>query len=675
MLLGRAAEAARNEDWASVRELVAAILRFDAENSDAKTFLEMANATPSSDVRPPDRVPPPTPRFSPSPGTLPESYPRPDRSDFIRFRRKAPSNEVVDIGWSEGVFETGRPYRVEYWQQDGVTYASFIFSTVGLENEAESRLRELLTDEGLLEIIAADRQQKQSPYRGAAQFIDAATNRMWKVNVVLRDETGAIADCAPEIHPYPREASADLSEVDLSYEEALVNVEEMLMEAEAEAMRDIHRALDSTEAFDVSEKTELRLREVVDLARDAGTQEGLGTAAKALFRLGSVLRELGRPIDDVLAVYREAVDLSREAEIPQGLERAGRVLANVANDLEELGHPLGEIVSAREEAEALLRSAVTLGRQADDSSGSETAASALFRLGLMFDKANRPLEDLASIFTDAAALGRKARTPSGLALAAAALTNLGVTLHKLRRPAIDIRSALMEAARLGRESGLPQGLSAANSALSILELLLPRAERPLRGVEAPYAGDDTVWNQAFFAYRTWANLNSSADVPPGTRYFTVPLGQWVNAQRLMHANGRLLPRRFALLDEFGFIWDAETGEISETSTLATRSPIPAPRTPSSTSPSEVAESVGPADRSRSASFAPWRMFREQFSSDFRVRLIVVVALAVGGVFGASFLLEAIAPDSERAVVVLTRFLGIPVCLALWALLVGGDESE
>ncbi len=108
MLLGRAAEAARNEDWASVRELVAAILRFDAENPDAKIFLEMANAPPALDVQPSDRIPPTSSRLSSSPGDLPESYPRPDRSDFIRYRRKAPSNEVVDIGWSEGVFETGR---------------------------------------------------------------------------------------------------------------------------------------------------------------------------------------------------------------------------------------------------------------------------------------------------------------------------------------------------------------------------------------------------------------------------------------------------------------------------------------------------------------------------------------------------------------------------------------
>ena len=270
MLLGRAAEAARNEDWASVRELVAAILRFDAENPDAKIFLEMANAPPALDVQPSDRIPPTSSRLSSSPGDLPESYPRPDRSDFIRYRRKAPSNEVVDIGWSEGVFETGRPYRVEYWQQDGVTYASFIFSTVSLENAAESGLRDLLTDEGLIEIIAADRQQTQSPYRGAAQFFDAATNRMWKVNVVLRDEAGAVAECTPEIHPYPREASADLSEVDLSYEEALVSLEETLTEADAELMRDIDRALDSTETFDATEEAGLRFAR----SRRSGSRRG-----------------------------------------------------------------------------------------------------------------------------------------------------------------------------------------------------------------------------------------------------------------------------------------------------------------------------------------------------------------------------------------------------------------
>ncbi len=98
----------------------------------------------------------------------------------------------------------------------------------------------------------------------------------------------------------------------------------------------------------------------------------------------------------------------------------------------------------------------------------------------------------------------------------------------------------------------------------------------------------------------------------------------------MHANGRLLPRRFALLEEFGFIWNTDTGKVSKTSTLATRSPVPVPQTPSPPTPSEVAKSAEPAERELPAGFAPWRMFRERFRSDFRVRLIVVVTLAVGG---------------------------------------------
>lgn len=41
----------------------------------------------------------------------------PDRSDLVPNFRPTDENDVVDVGWCNGVLSDGRPYRAEYWEQ------------------------------------------------------------------------------------------------------------------------------------------------------------------------------------------------------------------------------------------------------------------------------------------------------------------------------------------------------------------------------------------------------------------------------------------------------------------------------------------------------------------------------------------------------------------------------
>jgi hypothetical protein len=69
------------------------------------------------------------------------AYPKPDRSNVPRNFTKTPENDVIDVGWQEGVLKDGRPFHGEYWAQDQVGVMTFFFSTVGIENSTKKKSR------------------------------------------------------------------------------------------------------------------------------------------------------------------------------------------------------------------------------------------------------------------------------------------------------------------------------------------------------------------------------------------------------------------------------------------------------------------------------------------------------------------------------------------------------
>ena len=61
--------------------------------------------------------------------------------------------EVCNIGYKEGVFEDGRPYRIEEWSSYGVDTVTIFISKIDLENLAEKGVKKYLLDNHLIEII------------------------------------------------------------------------------------------------------------------------------------------------------------------------------------------------------------------------------------------------------------------------------------------------------------------------------------------------------------------------------------------------------------------------------------------------------------------------------------------------------------------------------------------
>src|ERR1700689_1326159 len=116
------------------------------------------------------------------------TYPKPDRSDFKPHLSKTPENEILDLGWQEGVLKDGRPFRGEFWCQDQISMITFFFSTMGLENASQEDMESLLTSENLIQFKAGRRDVR------AVKIKDASGNEMWSVNVLVGDDEGTFVE-------------------------------------------------------------------------------------------------------------------------------------------------------------------------------------------------------------------------------------------------------------------------------------------------------------------------------------------------------------------------------------------------------------------------------------------------------------------------------------------------
>jgi hypothetical protein len=71
-------------------------------------------------------------------------YPQIDRGNFIPVPHE-------DMGWSEGQFKNGRPFRVECWAQNEYTYLTFFLSVQGIEGATENDLKDMLVSDGIVD--------------------------------------------------------------------------------------------------------------------------------------------------------------------------------------------------------------------------------------------------------------------------------------------------------------------------------------------------------------------------------------------------------------------------------------------------------------------------------------------------------------------------------------------
>jgi hypothetical protein len=125
------------------------------------------------------------------------THPKPDRSDYLPTTTKTPDNDVLDLGWNEGFFADGRPYRMECWAQDGITGLTFFFSTENFEQMSNEGFAALLEREGL---VTFRPDTKKSAY--AMPFTESAGNGMWSLNVVVGDEYNMYADANTPVLGY-----------------------------------------------------------------------------------------------------------------------------------------------------------------------------------------------------------------------------------------------------------------------------------------------------------------------------------------------------------------------------------------------------------------------------------------------------------------------------------------
>lgn len=131
------------------------------------------------------------------------TYPKPDRSRFTPNRVKTEANDTLDIGWAEGVMRDGRPWRAESWCQDQVTFLTFFFSALGLEQATNADLTALLKAEDLVRYTGDEGES----YTGGRLIMDDAGQDIWEVVVVIGDDELYVSS-SPKLRPYPKVATA-----------------------------------------------------------------------------------------------------------------------------------------------------------------------------------------------------------------------------------------------------------------------------------------------------------------------------------------------------------------------------------------------------------------------------------------------------------------------------------
>ena len=127
------------------------------------------------------------------------TYPKPDRSDFKPHLSKTPENEILDLGWQEGVLTDGRPFKGEFWCQDQISMITFFFSTVGLENISKEEMERLLESEDLIKFKPGPRSVR------VEKFKDASANEMYSVNVMVGDDEETLVEGGRPMNGYRRD--------------------------------------------------------------------------------------------------------------------------------------------------------------------------------------------------------------------------------------------------------------------------------------------------------------------------------------------------------------------------------------------------------------------------------------------------------------------------------------
>jgi hypothetical protein len=124
------------------------------------------------------------------------AYPRPDRSGYRLNLVQESDSDWLDLGWNEGVFGDGRPFRMEVWKQSGMTGAHFFFSTRDLDDLTSDSCCDLLERESLVQFSPTSRRVK------VIRGFDTIGQSVWAVMVLFGDANGRYANPGIEMVPY-----------------------------------------------------------------------------------------------------------------------------------------------------------------------------------------------------------------------------------------------------------------------------------------------------------------------------------------------------------------------------------------------------------------------------------------------------------------------------------------
>jgi hypothetical protein len=124
------------------------------------------------------------------------SVPRPDRSTFTPNPTVRADDRELDLGWAEGEWEDGRPYRAELWSWKDLTVVTFFFSVLGLEDAGDAELRRMLEKESLVEFPGIPRVYPD-------RVRDSAGNEMWSVSIPVQEGNQSRVQLGCRLNPYP----------------------------------------------------------------------------------------------------------------------------------------------------------------------------------------------------------------------------------------------------------------------------------------------------------------------------------------------------------------------------------------------------------------------------------------------------------------------------------------
>ena len=91
-------------------------------------------------------------------------FPKPDRSNYEPTRTPTVDDRSFDLGWGEGFFSDGRPYRAEAWVEEGMTCLTLFFSTHGMENWAKAQFADFLEREGVVSYLDGEPKLSAMPF-------------------------------------------------------------------------------------------------------------------------------------------------------------------------------------------------------------------------------------------------------------------------------------------------------------------------------------------------------------------------------------------------------------------------------------------------------------------------------------------------------------------------------